>query len=313
MQHLYPPRRTLLQVALAALLAVPTLAAPAPAAARVNALTANQDLAWLTGAIGGNRVSVDYFASSNQDPHVVEPRPSQVARLARADLLVRIGMDLDLWLDSLIRASANGKVSPGGRGYVDASQGISPLEVPAGKLDPSRGDIHVYGNPHYFSGPSNLRTVARNVANGLKRVDPAGAAQYESNLAALLSRMEGALPQWKARLAGARSRAVVTYHKSLAYFLAEFGLREVANVEPRPGLEPTPGHVNSVAREMKQAGVTVILTESYRPRRFADLLARLSGGKVVVLPGGIGAEKGMDDYFSYMEAMVNRVADALGT
>src|SRR5262245_48578354 len=127
----------------------------APAGA-VSAVASTQDLAWLTKAIGGNRVSVDYLCGSNDDPHRVDPRPSQALKLSRADMLVRIGMDLDLWVDSLIKASGNGKISLVGKGYVDCSQGINKLEVPTTKLDPSKGDIHIFGNPHYFSGPLSL-------------------------------------------------------------------------------------------------------------------------------------------------------------
>jgi zinc/manganese transport system substrate-binding protein len=282
-----------------------------PAAAKVTVVAANQDLAWVVRTIGGPAVTVDYLARSTEDPHAVEPRPSQVARLTRADAVVRIGMDLDLWFDSLIRASANPRIQAGGRGHIDASRGIRALEIPSGKLDPSRGDIHVHGNPHYFYGPSNLSVVADTVRDGLKRLEPAAGAAFDANYAALTVRLAEALKGWRAKLAGARGKSVVTYHKSLVYFLSEFGLREFDNVEPKPGLEPTPGHVSGVGRRMKAEGVRVILTESWRSRRFADLLARQAGGSVVVLPGGIGAERGLDDYFTFMGAWVDRVAAAL--
>src|SRR5437879_4900007 len=121
-------------------------AGAAPANAAVKVVTSTQDLAWVAKAIGGNQVTVAYICPSNQDPHKVEPRPSQVLQLSQADMVVRIGMDLDLWMDSLLRASANGKIMPGAKGYVDSSAGIHRLEIPSGKLDPSHGDIHVYGN-----------------------------------------------------------------------------------------------------------------------------------------------------------------------
>jgi zinc/manganese transport system substrate-binding protein len=286
-------------------------AGTAPAFAKVDVMAANQDLAWVTQAVGGNQVSVDYLARGDQDPHHIEPRPSQVARLAHAKLLVRIGMDLDLWLDALIRAAGNGQVSPGGKGYVDASRGIRALEVPSGKLDPSKGDIHVYGNPHYMMAPNNVRIVARNVADGLERVDPGNRATYEGNFNSLMTRVAEGVKRWAAKMAPDRGKPVVTYHKSLIYFLNEFGLREAGNVEPKPGLEPTPGHISALAAEMKQAGVKVILAESYRSRRFTDLLARESGAKVVVIPGGVGGERGIDDYFAFMDAVVNRVAGNL--
>jgi zinc/manganese transport system substrate-binding protein len=288
-----------------------TCAGIAPASAKVSVVAANQDLAWFTQTIGGNNVSVDYIARGDQDPHHIEPRPSQVAKLSRADMVVRIGMDLDLWLDSLIRAAANGKVNPGAKGYVDASRGIHALEVPTVKLDPSKGDIHVYGNPHYLFAPTNALIVARNIEEGLERVDPANKGTYEANLKALDGRIREGIKRWNAKMAADKGKPVVTYHKSLVYFLNEFGLREAGNVEPKPGLEPTPGHVSQLAAEMKSKGVKVILMESFRARRYADLLARESGAKVVVIPGAIGGEKGIDDYFKFIDTVIDRVAGSL--
>ena len=282
-----------------------------PAAAKVDVVTANQDLAWVVRAVGGSNVSVEYLSGSNQDPHRVDPRPSQVVKLARADMVVRIGMDLDTWFDSLIRAAGNSKITNGAKGYVDASRGIRRMEVPAGKLDPSKGDIHVFGNPHYFFGPSNLATVADNIREALKRIDPANGNGYDSSYVAMVAQINNARGGWMAKMAPHRGKGVVTYHKSLAYFLRDFGLRDAGQVEPRPGLEPTAGHVISMARSMKEGNVKVIMTEGFRARRFADLLASRSGARVVVVPGGIGAEKGINDYLALMNAMVDRVSAAL--
>lgn len=288
-----------------------TVAGVAPASARVSVVAANQDLAWFTQTIGGNNVTVDYIARGDQDPHHIEPRPSQVVKLSHADMLVRIGMDLDLWMDSLIRAAANGKINAGAKGYVDASRGIHALEVPTGKLDPSKGDIHVYGNPHYLFAPTNALIVARNIEEGLERVDPGSKGTYEANYNSLVGRIREGIKRWNAKMAADKGKPVVTYHKSLVYFLNEFGLREAGNVEPKPGLEPTPGHVSELAGEMKQKGVKVILMESFRARRYADLLARESGAKVVVIPGAIGGERGINDYFQFIDTVVDRVAGSL--
>lgn len=294
-----------------ALAAMTILAAIEPAHAKVDVVAASQDLAWLTRTIGGNQVAVDYLASSNQDPHSVDPRPSQVAKLSRADAVVRIGLDMDLWFDALIRAAGNSKITRGGPGYIDASRGVRLLQVPTGKLDPSQGDIHIFGNPHYFYGPSQIDTVADTIRDGLKRVDPRNAATYDANYASFVARVNEALKGWKAKLAPHRGKGVVAYHRSLIYFLSDFGLREFANVEPRPGLEPTAGHVSGVARSMKSEGVKAILVENWRPRRYSDLLARQAGGTVVVLPGGIGAQKGVEDYFALIGTWVDRVTAAL--
>jgi zinc/manganese transport system substrate-binding protein len=283
----------------------------APAQARVRVIAATENLAWVTDQIGGTLVSTDYLSRGDQDPHMIEPRPSQVVKLARADMLVRIGMDLDLWLDSLLDAARNPKIARGASGYVDAHVGLRPLEVPSGKLDPSMGDIHIYGNPHYEFSPEVMRTiVARNILAGLVRIDPGNAATYRSNYNALSTRLQEAEQRWRATLAPFRGREVVTYHKTFPYMLDYFGLKEFANVEPKPGIKPSAGHVAQVAQEMKQNGVKVIIAESYRPREFSDLLARQSGGKVVQVPAGIGGEKGIDSYFALMDAIVNRIAAA---
>jgi zinc/manganese transport system substrate-binding protein len=287
------------------------LFATAPAQAKVDVVAATQDLAWVTQAVGGKAVSVDYIAGSTQDPHRVDPRPSQVAKIARADAIVRVGLDLDLWFDSLIRAAGNGKIVPGGKGYIDASKGVSMLEIPSGKLDPSKGDIHIYGNPHYLYGPSKLPQVADNIRDGLKKADPSNSTVFDANYNALVARLNEALKGWRAKLAGARGKQVVTYHKSMIYFLAEFGIKEYDNVEPKPGLEPTSGHVAGVGRRMKADGVKVILAENWRGTRFSTLLANLSGGTLVRVPGGIGAEKGIDDYFDLIGAWVDRLAAVL--
>lgn len=283
----------------------------ASASAAVTVVTSTQDLAWLTTAIGGKNVSADYMASSSQDPHKVEPRPSQVRRMTQADMLVRVGLDLDLWMDSLIRASGNGRISPGGKGYVDASKGVRLLEVPSGKLDPSQGDIHIYGNPHYFYGPSSLPIVARNILDGLKRVDAAHAGEYQANYDAFIKTLQGKWREWQAKMKPFRGKQVVTYHKSLIYLLTDLGLREFDNVEPKPGIEPTASHVSRVGKAMKADGVKVVLTEHWRPRQFADLMASQGGGTVVVIPGGIGAQPGIDDYFKWVDACVEALAKSL--
>jgi len=293
--------------------AVSTLLAlgSAPVHAAVRVLAATDNLAWITQQIGGNHVTVDYISRGDQDPHMIEARPSQVAKLARADMLVRIGMDLDLWMDALLDAARNPKIARGAQGYVDAHVGLHPLEIPSGKLDPSMGDIHVYGNPHYEFSPEVVRTVvARNILAGLQRVDAADRAAFQANYNAFSSRLQQEEQRWKAKLAPFRGRAVVTYHKTFPYMLDYFGLREFANVEPKPGIAPSASHVAQVAQAMKQNGVKVIIAESYRSPRFSNLLAQESGGKVVTIPGGVGGERGIDSYYALMDTIVNRITAA---
>lgn len=280
--------------------------------AKVKAVTATDTLAWVVKSIGGNNVQAEALSRGDQDPHTISPRPSQVVKLAQADMIVRIGMDLDLWMDSLLDAARNPKLSRGAKGYVDAHLGLRPLEVPSGKLDPSMGDLHIYGNPHYEFDPVAMKTVvAKNVLDGLVRVDPANAATYRANYADLVQHLEEATQRWQAKLKPFRGKQIVTYHKTFPYLLARFGLEEFDNVEPKPGIEPSASHVAEVARNMKQSGVKVILTEDYRSRRFSDLLARQSGGVVVAIPAGVG-DRTAKDYFALMDTIVDSLAKALG-
>jgi zinc/manganese transport system substrate-binding protein len=283
-----------------------------PAHAAVRVVAATDTLGWVVKSIGGNHVQVEALAHGDQDPHMINPRPSQVVKLAQADMLVRIGMDLDLWLDSLLDAARNPKLARGAKGYVDAHLGLRPLELPSGKLDPSMGDIHVYGNPHYEFDPEVMKNiVAKNVLDGLLRVDPGNAATYRANYATLTQRLEEATQRWQAKLRPFHGKRIVTYHKTFPYLLARFGLEEFENVEPKPGIEPSAGHVAEVARGMKENGVKVILAEDYRSRRFSDLLAKQSGGVVVSIPAGVG-DKSAKDYFMLMDTIVDRLAQALG-
>ena len=281
-----------------------------PATAQVRVVTTFTDLADIVKQIGGNRVQVSALARPQDDFHLVTPRPSMALELSRAKLFVRVGMDLDLWADDLLASARNANILRGSSGYVDCSVRVKKLEVPTGRVDPSMGDIHVYGNPHYLFDPANAKLASREILEGLKRVDPAHSAEYESRYEAFVRQVDEHLKRWQATLAPYRGKPVVVYHKSLPYFLQRFGLQELATVEPKPGIPPSPGYLREVIARIKSAGCHVILVEHFRPRRFADAIARETGAKVVVLPAAVGVE-GITDYFSMIDAIVNRVASAL--
>lgn len=282
-----------------------------PAVAQVRVVATFTDLADIVKQVGGNRVQVSALARPQDDFHLVTPRPSMALELSRARLFVRVGMDLDLWADDLLTAARNASILRGAPGYVDCSVGVKKLEVPTGRVDPSMGDVHLYGNPHYLFDPLNAKVAARNILEGLKRVDPAHAAEYQQNYEAFVQRVEEHLKRWQQTLAPYRGAPVVVYHKSLPYFLNRFGLQELATIEPKPGIPPSPGHLRDVVQRMKGAGCRVILIEHFRPRRFAEAVARETGAKVVVLPVAVGVE-GTSSYLQMIDAMVSRVASALG-
>jgi len=283
------------------------------AQAKVRIVATTTDLMDIARNVGGDRVEVSVLSRGMDNPHVVEPRPSQVMKLTHADLLLRIGMDLDMWVDGLIDAARNGKIARGSRGYVDCSTGIRRLEIPTGRLDPSMGDIHVYGNPHYWLDPENGKIIARNVLNALQRTDPTNAEHYAANYRRYASEIDERTRAWEQLLGRFRGAKVVTYHKSFIYFLKRFGLTEFGNVEPKPGIPPSPSHVSELIRDMKASGVKAIIMEPFYEKKYPDLIARSTGAKVVIVPPSVNSIKGMDTYLEVIDAVVRRVAEALGS
>jgi ABC-type Zn uptake system ZnuABC Zn-binding protein ZnuA len=293
-----------------AALSLVTLLWPVAALARVNVVASLADLADISREVGGDRVSVVSLSEGYQDPHHVDARFSLVSQLSRANLYVHVGMDLDGWADALADASHNGAVQRGARGNVVASAGLRALEVPAGQVRPDMGDIHVYGNPHFLVDPLLGKLAARNIRDGLKRVDPSGASVYDARYESFAGRIDASLQRWQAELAPYRGQPVVTYHKTFAYFLNRFGLRELDTLEPRPGIAPSLGHVAEVIQEMKSARVKVLISENFRSRRYPDMVAKQTGCRLAVVPASSGSERGVNTYMQMLDALVTRVAAA---
>lgn len=279
----------------------------AAVSAQIRVVTTYPELASIVKEVGGGRVSANSLARWQDDPHQVTPRPSLALEISRANLFVRTGMDLDLWADDLLAAARNGRVIKGSAGYVDCSVGIRKLEVPTGRVDASQGDIHLYGNPHYLLDPVNAKIVAKNIAEGLKRIDPAGANQYDTGYSRFAKQIDDALPRWQKALTPLKGEPILTYHKTWAYFLLRFGLREFGTIEPKPGIPPSPGHLRSLIDRMKIGNCKVILIDHFRSRRFPDTIARETGAKVVVAPIMVGSE-GTKDYIGMIDTIVNRLA-----
>jgi len=281
------------------------------AAATVSVITTDTTLADLARQVGGSRVSVESLSRGSDDPHAVEPRPSMVVKLARAQVVARIGMDLDIWLDPLLDKCGNPQVMRGGRGYADCSRGITVREIPPAKVDPSMGDIHVYGNPHYLLDPANGIVAAGNIARALMTVDPSGQTYYRERFAAFGGRLKADLERWRAQLAPFRGQEVTTYHRTWVYFMARFGLKEYGVMEPKPGIPPSPGHVSALARRMREDGVKAMLVENFRSRRYPEMLARDTSAKAVYVPVAVEGEPGIATYSQLFDAIVGRLAAAL--
>ncbi|MBI2844823.1 MAG: zinc ABC transporter substrate-binding protein [Armatimonadetes bacterium] len=281
-----------------------------PAAGKVDVVASAPNLADIAKSIGGNLVSVTSLARPSQDIHFVEPRPSFVAGLRNADMVIVYGMGYDLWTRPLIDNARNKKIVPGGPGYVDASLGIQKLEVPKGKIDMSMGELHPLGNPHYFLDPQNARAIARNIMGGLIRVSPKDEDTFRENYTKFTSQLNTASEKWEQTMAPHRGKKVVTYHKSWIYFLKRFGLVEFDNVEPKPGISPSPSHVSRLIANMKRENVKLIIMEPYYPSRFPDMIAKQTGGKVLQAPISVGDGK-IDNYIELMETITKQIAEGL--
>ncbi|HEY3266721.1 MAG TPA: metal ABC transporter substrate-binding protein [Armatimonadota bacterium] len=293
-----------------ALLALTAICASTAAKAAVNVVCTLPELAAIAREVGGARVSVVSLAKPDQNYHQIEARPSDVRRVASAELFVRAGMDLDMWADALVNAARNGNVAAGGKGYVDASRMIRKLEVPTGQINGASGDIHVAGNPHYWFDPGDAKVIAYEIDLGLRSVDPKGAATYDANYKRFSEEITRRMAGWEAELAPYKGRSVVAYHDEWVYFLKRFNLRALAYLEPKPGIPPSASHVNNLISQMKQAHAKAVVVPSIYAMRYPALLEREAGANVARVPYSVGS-LGTTSYFNYMDAIVAGFRKAL--
>ena len=265
-------------------------------------------LAELAKAVGGDRVEVQVIASPVQDPHFVDAKPSYILAASRADLWIEAGMDLEVGWAPLVReGSRNARIQKGAPGYVDASAHVRKLGVPVGGFDRSRGDVHPYGNPHYWLDPLNAVPITADIALALSRVDPANAGAYTDRRRAFLATLDRRMAGWRARMAPLRGKPVVSYHESWQYLARRFGIEVVGQLEPKPGIPPSPSHLARLIEQMKAKGAKLILVEPYYEKRNPQLVSRETGGVVVELPNQ--PQRGQD-YFAFIDALTSLLAGA---
>ncbi|HOU54392.1 MAG TPA: metal ABC transporter substrate-binding protein [Myxococcota bacterium] len=287
--------------------------APEGAVARLRVAATLPTLGAVVKEVGGDRVEVSVLASPEEDPHYVDPRPNLILVLNRADALVVNGLDLEVgWLPPLQAQARNGRIQTGAPGYLDASTLIPRLDVPTTPVDRAQGDIHPGGNPHYLFDARSLERVVRGVGEFLGRLDPEGAPEYGRRAETLAGSLEAFQREQAARIAAlpVEKRRVVSYHRSFPYLYQWLGLEEVATIEPRPGIPPDPGHVARVLATMKATGARVIVQETWQPRNTSQTLARLVGGTVVVLPGGVDLSRG-ESLLDHLRQVAGGVIHAL--
>jgi zinc/manganese transport system substrate-binding protein len=282
----------------------------AGSANKLKVVATTPDLASIARAIGGEAIDVVALAKPTEDPHFVDAKPSFVVTLNRADMLIEGGAELELgWLPPLLENSRNAKIAAGAPGRVSASDGIRMLEIPT-TFDRSKGDIHSKGNPHFLTDPLNAKIVAANIANHLAQVDPGNAATYKANLTKFDAQIDTRLAQWKQALAPYAGAKIVTYHKDFPYFAERFGIQIVENLEPKPGISPSPAHLAQVIQTMKSANAHVIIVQPFQNEKTAETVARQTGAKVLLLPQQPGAIAQDITYFDMVNRMVTQMADA---
>jgi len=288
----------ILSLAMVAMLLLPSQAE----AKKLKVITTLTDLASLTQEVGGDKVDVEALAKGYQDPHFVEPKPSFLLKLRNADLLILVGLDLEIgWLPPLVTQSGNGKIQPGGPGYLDASQFAQILEIPQGNVTRAEGDVHPLGNPHYWLDPDNGRRMAKGIAAKLSSLDPEDQAYFQQREQDFEKRLAEADKKWLAQMAPYRGRKVVTYHRSWPNFAKHFNLDVIGYIEPRPGIPPTPSHTIDLVNQMKRENVKIELIEPYFDSKTPNSIASMTNGKVVVLMPSVGGKPEITDYFKLFD------------
>jgi zinc/manganese transport system substrate-binding protein len=281
------------------------------AQSRLEVVTSLPDLADIAKQVGGDRVEAFSIAVGYQNPHFVDPKPSYILKLSRADVFVTIGLDLEIgWVPPLLNSARNPKILPGGDGYVDASVNIPLLQVPQ-SVSREQGDIHIYGNPHYWLDPNNGKIIARNIRDALVRQEPDQREYFDANLARFVEEIDSRMAQWRESMRPYEGTSIVAYHNQWPYFEQAFGLRIAGFLEPKPGIPPTPKQLAYVIGLMDQQQISVIVISPYYQHDAADLVARKTGGVVVPLATSVGSFDGVETYFDLFDYNVNAVMAAL--
>ncbi|MCX6135711.1 MAG: metal ABC transporter substrate-binding protein [Ignavibacteriales bacterium] len=274
----------------------------------VSTLTDMQSIARL---IGGDKVDVFAIATGFQNPHFVDPKPSYILKLSRADMFVTVGLDLEIgWVPPLLNSARNSKIQKGGEGYVDASMNVPLLQIPT-SASRGQGDIHVFGNPHYWLDPVNGKAIAKNIFDGLVRVDPDHRSLFEANLNKFNQTIDAKIKEWTEKMRPYAGTKIIAYHNEWPYFEQRFGLQIVDFLEPKPGIPPSPSQLLKVINEMKRDHIKIIIISPYFTTESADLVARSTGGKVVTLATSVGANDKIQSYIDLFDYNVSQLLDAL--
>jgi len=274
-------------------------------------VTTTSDLRSLAEAVGGDHIAATSLVPGNADPEDYQPKPQDVLRVKAAHLVVRVGLDYDLWLEGLLARAARPEIGRGGPAHVDASIGVAVLELRGMSVGPSDGHAHGSGNPHYWLDPRNAQIITANILEGLSRIDPANAISYEANRASFLARLEAKLADWEGRLTALRAIPIIAYHNSWPYFARRFRLDIAGFIEIKPGVPPSPGHIANLVHTMRTQGVHILVREPHDPQRDIAFVADKAGARIVTLAASVGALPQARDYISLFDTNIEALESAV--
>ena len=273
----------------------------------VNVFACEPEWAALAQELGGDKVSAVSATTALQDPHRIEARPSLIARIRSAELVICSGSELEVgWLPLLFAQSGNNRIQPGSPGFIEAAQYVARLEVPK-VVDRALGDIHPSGNPHIHLNPRNIAKVAAVITERLAEIDRANADLYRKRASDFAERWEQAMQRWQQQAAPLKGVRVVVYHKDMSYFISWAGMREAGSLEPKPGIPPTPSHLAELVDRMKRDPAKAIVYSAYSDPKPAEFLSGRSGIPQVMLPFTVGGTEKAKDLFGLFDDTIERL------
>lgn len=281
-----------------------------PVHAAVNVLACEPEWAALASELGGDKVKVSSATTAQQDPHRIEARPSLIARARNADLLICTGLELEAgWLPILIQQSGNARITPGQPGHLEAGSLVPRLDVP-GRVDRSEGDVHAAGNPHIQQDPRNIARIADVLVKRLSEIDASNAGFYQARHKDFAARWAAAIQKWEQQAAPLKGNAVVEYHRNMAYLLNWLGMRSVATIEPKPGVEPSAAHLSALVKQLQREPAKMIITAAYQDVRASRWLSEQTRIPAIVLPFTVGGSDRANNLFGLFDDTVQRLLEA---
>lgn len=278
---------------------------------RIRVVASTLDMADFTRQVGGDMVDVYAITKGQYDLHAYEPRPSEVMKLRKADLLIVAGMELDAFMPGLVDASRNRKIRYGEPGFVDPSVGVHALHVPTGKISGKHGDVHAYGNPHFWFSPENVAVAVRNITDGLVRVAPDHQELFEANRDAYLVKVAAVFEELTARMESFRGTKILQYHESWDYFCQTLGLELAGSVEPKPGIPPSAAHLAHLVEHIRTEQVPLLLVEPFYPEKPLRFLRSNTSIRTLRLHLFLCEADGHDTYLDNLTAMVDTIVAGL--